>query len=538
MKSGSTRGLGGTMARIPYALRTIKWAGVQGLTLLLCFGSGVLLDHVQHLGPSIVVLTTVLGMSLGRTQRSGGVRERLFTLAMLPLTAIACTEVGRLFVEHPNVADALFTAALGGSIWMRRLGHWGARLGTLIALPFIALLVTPVPVLPGAAPGVGRSMLWSAVAAVIAFCWVWAVQEAARRVGFLASPTLPRQRAEASATRRTESSPTRGTAPGRRISASSRLALQMTLSLALAFVIGREAFGPHWTWIVLTAFIVNSGNRGRGDVVYKAALRVCGAAVGTVVATLVGSLFPPRDNTAIVVILIVLVLGGWLRTFNYAYWAGSVTSVLSLLQGYFGEGHPGLIGERLLQIALGGVLAAAIAWLVLPIKSEAVVRRRVADCLEALTEILRAFLHDPAALDRHHRAFTDQLLQLELIAPATAAHRRIHRLRGIEFAHPADALDALAGCAEPVRLIAHAAIQDPDILGDPQVAGLVKAVVGNVVGARRFVGRREQARYRPVPPSIPEQQTSAAREALSALHRIDGSARVVCEVYRPRVPPA
>jgi hypothetical protein len=502
------------MALKSYALRSIRPSVVQAVTLLLCFGSGALLDHVQHLGPSIVVLTTVLGMTLGRTQRHGGTRQRLIALATLPVVSIACNEVGRLFIEHPNVADALFTAALGLSIWIRRFGGWASRLGTLIALPFIALLVTPVPVLPGEAPSVGRSMLWSAVAAVIAFCWVWVTQEVARRIGYV------------------EAEPVHASVPASksnaRIPASTRMAVQMTLSLALAFVIGRSVFSTHWTWIVVTAFIVNSGNRGRGDVVYKCLLRIAGAVSGTVIATLVAGLFPPHDNTAIVLILIVLAVGSWLRTINYAYWAGCVTSVLSLLQGYFGESHVGLIGERLLQIVLGGALAVAIAWFVLPVKSSQVLRRRIADSLAALTDALHAAQHTPAEFAEQAARFSGGLKLLEQVSPSITAHRRLHRLRGLEKAHPADAVDALRACAEPMSELAAQSRRHPEAFAEPAVAGLLRAVLGNVVGARRFLGGREGARYRE-PREL--RAEGEAERALSALYEIDDAARVVCGVF-------
>jgi len=502
------------MASKSYALRSIRPSFVQAVTLLLCFGSGALLDHVQHLGPSIVVLTTVLGMTLGRTQRHGGTRQRLVSLATLPVVSVACNEVGRLFIEHPNVADALFTAALGLSIWIRRFGGRASRLGTLIALPFIALLVTPVPVLPGESPSVGRSMLWSAVAAVIAFCWVWVTQEVAQRIGYV----------EAEPERAT----TQANKSNARIPASTRMAVQMTLSLALAFVIGRSLFPTHWTWIVVTAFIVNSGNRGRGDVVYKCLLRIAGAAVGTVMATLVAGLFPPRDNTAIVIILVVLAVGSWLRTINYAYWAGCVTSVLSLLQGYFGEGHVGLIGERLLQIVLGGALAVAIAWFVLPVKSSQVLRRRIADSLAALTDALHAAQQTPAEFAAHATRFTGTLAQLAQVAPTTTAHRRLHQLRGLEKPHPADAVDALRACEEPMSVLAEQAERSPETFAQPAVAGLLRAVLGNVVGARRFLGGREGARYRE-----PRELSAEgdAERALSALYEIDDAARIVCGVF-------
>ena len=497
--------------------------------MLLCFASGLLLDHLQHLGPSIVVLPTALGMTIGRTQRSGGTRDRLVSLVTLPAVSIACTEVGRLFVQQPNLADALFTAALGLSIWIRRFGGWASRLGTLIALPFIALFITPVPVLPGGSPSagqpsVGHSMLWSAVAAALAFCWVWATREAAERIGYL--PPLPE------APKQPAARPSKGGIP-----ASTRMAIQMVLSLAIAFAIGRALFTPHWTWIVLTAFIVNSGNRGRGDVVHKCLLRIAGAAAGTVVATLVSGLFAPGDNTAVIIILAVIIVGSWLRTISYAYWAGCVTSVLSLLQGYFGEGHVGLIGERLLQILIGGALAVAIAWFVLPVKGTQLLRRRIADTLAALTDALHAAQHAPGVPNEpgtpgtpgefaaQHQRFGEGLAQLKLSAPAFAAHRRLNRMRRIEGVHPADAVDALLACAGPMSVLARQAKQGPETFAEPAVAGLLKAVLGNVVGARRYLGAREGARYRE-PAAVPEDTP-----AVPALYRIDEAARVICQLY-------
>ena len=472
------------MPSISYAVRNIRPAVVQAVTLLLCFASGVLLDSLQHLGPTIVVLTTVLGMTLARTQRRRGVRNRLFALVTLPVISIACTEVARLFVQHPNVADALFTAAIGSSIWMRRFGGMATRLGTLIALPFIALLVTPVPVLPGQSSSIARSMLWSAVAAVVAYGWVWAIQALAERIRFIEAP-----KQEPEEPRRANAKPTNG------IPASTRMAVQMTLSLALAFVIGRAVFDPHWTWIVLTAFIVNSGNRGRGDVVHKFLLRIAGAGLGTIVATLVSGLLPARDNTAIVIILVVLVVGGWLRTISYAYWAGCVTSVLSLMQGYFGESHVGLIGERLLQIALGGALAVAIAWFVLPVKSSQVLGKRVKACMGALRDARQAAQDAPEEFARHQRRFAEYLAQLELVAPSFYAHRRLQKLRGLEDKHPADAVDALRACAEPLKVIASRESEDA-VTSAVREIGLSMRVVGEVYGAHRDQAAKSPARAR------------------------------------------
>ena len=450
------------MTLASYALRNIRPALLQAAVVLVCFGSGLALDHFEQLGPDIVVLTVVLGMSLGRTQRHRGIGPRLQTLATLPLISVACTEIGRLFVEHPNVADALFTVGLTLSIWLRRFGPVGQRLGTLMALPFIALLVAPVPVLPtdiaAGMPSEGRSMLWSAVAAVIAFGWVWFFQELGQRVGLIEAVPA--------------TAGTAGTTPPRtssaRMQASTRMATQMGLSLGLAFLIGRGVYAPHWTWIVLTVFVVNSGNRGRGDVAYKCLQRIFGACVGTVVATVLAGTFAPRDAMAVVAILLVLVVGGRLRTISYAYWAGCVTSVLSLLQGYFGETRIGLLGERLEQILIGGVLAVVVSWFVLPVKSTSVLRRRLADALFALgafTEAFRATPRDPTQLRARHAAFLGALKELGKVAPTFYGLRRLSALpmvgltqRGRRARERVEtavaAIEAVRACAPPVRALA------------------------------------------------------------------------------------
>ncbi len=495
-----------------YVVRSIPPAIIQAVGVLLCFGSGLLLDHFFLPGPAIVILTLVLGLTLGRSQRRTGTRERLVGLVTLPFVAVACSEIGRLFLHHPTVADTLFTLGLGLAVWLRRFGPWGTRIGTLVSLPFVAVLVTPVPPVPGALPSQGRAMLWSAVASVIAFLWVWAAQAVAARLGFPAA-------APASAAKSTPRL-------GSRILTSDRMAVQMTLSLALAFVIGRTVFPTHWTWIVVTAFVVNSANRGRGDVAYKSAMRVVGASTGTVAATLLTGLFPPRDNTAVAIILVVLILGNWLRTISYTYWAACVTSVLSLLQGYFGENEVVLIGERLLQIVLGGALSAAIAWFILPVKSRQVLRRRLADVLAPLTDALVAAQRAPGEFARHQRSFEEGLLALEQVAPTFKAHRRVQRLRlrGAVVGHPADAIDAVGGCVQPLAVLAAEADQCPETFAEPAVAGLLKSVTGNVVGARRFIGRRPEARYRPL--------AAVAEDGavIAALSLIDEHMRVICDL--------
>jgi uncharacterized membrane protein YccC len=203
--------------------------------------------------------------------------------------------------------------------------------------------------------------------------------------------------------------------------------------------------------LVITAYIVGSGNRGRGDVVYKSVLRLTGAAAGTVAATLLAGLFPAGDKTSIVIIFVVLAVAGWLRTINYAYWAAGMTSILALLSGYFGVSGTALLRERLAGVALGAVIGVLAAWFVLPVKTTDVVRRRIAATLPVLGDYLRAARRSPHELEHHHRRVEHVLRQLEQVAPAVRAHRRLPpALRGPD-PHVADTIDGLLLLRPPIR---------------------------------------------------------------------------------------
>jgi hypothetical protein len=395
--------------------------------VLATFGSAVLIEHLAHLHTDVVILAVVLAITLGRRTSGHSPKARLVSLLLLPAACIATTQVGSLLVHHPNVGDALFVIGVSGAIWLRRFGPAYARAGTLISLPFIALLITPVPALPGSGHS---SQLWAAVIAFVALSWVNLAQWLDRRLQ-----------------RRTPAAQLEPLSPGRPspkwLPASTKMAAQMAVALAAAFAVGRWLYPEHWSWLVITAYIVGSGNRGRGDVVYKSVQRLVGAAVGTVAATLVAGLYPAGDKTSIVIIFVVLAVASWLRTINYAYWAAGMTSVLALLNGYFGQSGTELLRERLAGVALGAVIGVLAAWFVLPIKTTDVVRRRIADVLPVLGDYLRALRRSPDQLEHHHQRVEHVLGQLEQVAPAVRAHRRLPAaLRGPD-PHVADTIDGL-----------------------------------------------------------------------------------------------
>jgi len=211
----------------------------------------------------------------------------------------------------------------------------------------------------------------------------------------------------------------------------TRMALQMLVALALAFAIGMFAFPQHWSWVVLTAFIVCSGAVGRGDAIYKGLLRVGGAVGGTLIAAVLSRIAVPNGTVNAVIIFVVLFFGIWLRTINYAYWAACATLIFALLQGSQGADPGPLFAVRVLCIVIGALCAIGATWFVYPIRTELLVRRRVADARAALRDVVRGT--GDHNLEHH-------LAQLERVALPVRLHRAVFGARG-DTPHPATLID-------------------------------------------------------------------------------------------------
>jgi len=380
--------------------------------------------------PGPGVLAVVLSLSFARSHLDRDLRGRLEAAVALPLVGLTAVGAGMLLHRAPWIGAAAFVLGMFVSIWLRRFGPMAGRMGSLIALPFVAILTTPYipphhlsPAMIPAAP---------VIVGLLALAWVATLQAAARRIGLL--PQLRKQPVV------TPEPPPPETARGPR--ASTRMAIQMAAALSIAFVVGYLFFPQRWAWIVLTAFIVNSGNRGRLDVAYKSVLRVLGAAAGTVIALTVTVHIGAHDSFTVACMLAAVFLGLWLRPMAYAWWALFVTIALALLQGFNGTNGDSLLWTRLEEILIGALIGVLCAWLVYPVRSTGVLRRRIANALAALSDALSA-----APSERQTTTFIATLDQVEQVAPPFRASRRaLQRLRPN---HPADWIDTLLACRIP-----------------------------------------------------------------------------------------
>jgi hypothetical protein len=380
-------------------------------------------------GPGPGVLAVVLCLSLSRSQLDRDRSGRVEAAIVLPIVGLGAVGVGMLLHRLPWLGALIFVAGMFLSIWLRRFGPMARRVGSLIALPFVVLLT--VPYIPPTPHNPIPVALLPAIIALLALLWVSAVHSLARRVRFLPAVREPERPVSASTV-----------GSSLRPIASTRMAIQMAVALAISFVIGYIYFAERWSWIVLTAFIVASGNRGRLDVAYKSLLRVLGAATGTLVALTLGIHVGYHDTTSVVLIFVAIFLGVWLRPLGYAWWALFVTLALALLQGFAGSSVQDILWPRLEEIVLGALIGVACAWFVLPVRSTSAVRRRIADALLNLSHAL-----DPANPARKPDDFVAGVAAVNQMAPAFRASRLVTRyFRAIQ---PADWVDTLVACTDP-----------------------------------------------------------------------------------------
>ena len=496
-----------------------RFAVVSTAGMLASFGTAVLVANHFDQKVDLVILAIALAVTLARTEHTRASPSIVLTAGVLAAAAAAASGVGELMARDNAWGDVLFTLVMGCSIWVRRWGRGWSKAGAVTALPFVAALVMPFP-----RAGGWQGAAWSAGIAVMVVGWVTAVLWTAYRIGVLTKPaTVPRPPAAAAGAASASGTATTTAAPAatpaatpagtpaatsartavgrRRVSATTRMAVQMSAALGSAFVVGRHFDADHWAWPVLTAFIVCSGNQGRADVVHKGLLRAAGAAAGTAAATGLADQFPPGDKISVVIIFAVLGVATWLRPANYAYWAACLTAAVALMYGYFGQSGEGLLPQRLEGILIGAVLGISASWFILPVRATDVVRKRTAALLAATGALLSSARDAAPAVRKQHAAdVVAGVAALNHLAGPLRLHRALEPWRPAAR-WPADVIDATAPCSTAARTVVRQSIAHPAAVIEPSVEALSAVALANIAAVRTSLGPRPAANPRPLLPS-------------------------------------
>ncbi len=388
--------------RLPYEIRNIpdpRRAVVTIVSTLATFGSALILQRATGQSVSLDILAVVLSLSLSRVPGNHGWRRGVVTVAMVPIIGICAVSMGQLLLQHFVVGAAILTAAISASFFLRQF-PWGfAQAGRLLLLPVTAILVVPAIGFTGGANG----RWWDAAVALIALTWVTVTNGIAIWIGL-----VPPRRASVPVQSTAQSTKTSWLRSGQ-----TRMALQLAVSLTIAFLIGRNFFPTHWNWTVLTAIIVCGSGPSRGEVAVKGVTRLIGATVGTFIAGALASGLPGHHDSTVAIIFGILFVGSWWRETHYAVWAACATCVMALLTSYFGTFGGSVLGTRLLAILIGAACSIAVCSVVYPISTEQMVRRRRGNALAALQDLTRSLAMPDADLQaaQHHLDLRVQELQ-------------------------------------------------------------------------------------------------------------------------------
>lgn len=394
-------------------------------------GAGVSMD--------LAVLAVVIAVTVGETPAVSAGRRLLPLIGGFAATAVLGWAL-HLLPSGIWFFSGLAVVSVGATL-VTGLGRWGRTAGRVLIRAVSALVFFPAPLAANLSGHPGLILLTVAVALT---------------AGFLAGFLGPREEA-----------PETG-------AAGSSMALARSGQQAAAFLL-TLVLVPLWIpselpWAFITAFVVSVSTRTRLELAVKSVTRLLGASAGALVGIATMGLIPGLGPWLPVPLLAVLVAGAYLRQFSYAWWAATVTLLLTVLYALIDPRVPVPILPRLGGIVLGAAAAVIVAFVLVPLRSRRVLRGLLGRAFAALDEVL-VRVADGSEMAPAWAEFDRQLNVFEKAARAAGLRRFPASW------HPVTAW--LSGITA-VRADAQAVVQAA-VPGEPRPwAGLVRKILGAV----------------------------------------------------------
>jgi hypothetical protein len=390
--------------------------------------------HLARLNESALMIDGQLGMPNAiREGTAEAVRHALFD-AELAAGALAGAVQQMATLDHSPPAD--LTARVEAALSAVRSDHWDAAEATARTLeaetsPHTAALAMVTTDEPALTPQLLGHRIAAAMLALSAARRSWsAALDPAHVVGDslpqdtsdfepaveLVGGNLPGSAKTASAM--TDQDGQRLLA---RMSLTTRQAIQVAVASGLAIVAGDALSGQRYYWAVLAAFIAFTGTATVAETVTKAFNRTVGTTIGLAAAIPVVVLTGASVPWVLTVVLTSIFFGFYLLQVSYAVMIFFITLVVGELYAVLGMFSADLMLLRLEETAVGGAIGGAVALMVLPIRTQAVVATSRHDLLAELQTLLADLARwlrtpdHPAALAGHARALDAQLHQMQTI---------------------------------------------------------------------------------------------------------------------------
>ncbi|TAN24787.1 MAG: FUSC family protein [Actinomycetota bacterium] len=177
-----------------------------------------------------------------------------------------------------------------------------------------------------------------------------------------------------------------------------RSAIQITIATAAATWIGYFVDPQRYYWASLSAFLCFIGVNNAGEQVRKGLYRFLGTVLGVAIGSALAKAFGLNSTLDAITVLVAMFFGVYLSKVNYSFLAMGVTVAISMVFLQLSELSNSLLLERILETAVGALLASITALFILPLSPRRVIataRARFLDHLQQLLTMAVTYLKDP-----------------------------------------------------------------------------------------------------------------------------------------------
>ncbi|NSC25236.1 FUSC family protein [Streptomyces albus subsp. chlorinus] len=415
-----------------------------GLAVTVCALSGLPLPATVAGG--LVALLALF------TVADGTVRGQAVTTALFPVAGFPVLTLAAVLHGLPLARDAAFLAVVFGGVYARRWGPRGNALGIFAFMEFFAAQFLHTG--PAQLPQTFAAGLLALAAAALTRFVLWPLERGA--------------------------GPQPALAPvgGRGLRhPTTRQAFQALFACGFALAAGQALSLDRWYWAVGAAWWIFVNTSSRGETLVRGFRRVLGTVTGLAAGVLValpthGAVVPTAAVVAVCVFGIFFT-----APLSYSWMMFFVTLMVGMLYGLLGVLHPGLLGLRLEETAVGALGAALGVALVLPVTTHAATEvwiRRAVHCVHACARDAARRLAGEEGADPEPRIAELELLLgrvrlsvAPLVHPLSPLRARKARARRV--------LELLDDCARQVRGLAEAAA-DPVASHDARLTAACERV--------------------------------------------------------------
>jgi Fusaric acid resistance protein-like len=261
-------------------------------------------------------------------------------------------------------------------------------------------------------------------------------------------------------------------APPEGLRPTTRQAIQVAVAASLAIVAGDLVSPARWYWAVIAAFVIFAGTNSWGETLTKGWQRLLGTLLGVPCGVLVATLLAGDKTAALAGIFVCVFCAFYFMAVTYSLMTFWITTMLALLYGLLGQFSFGVLMLRIEETALGAVIGATVAIVVLPTHTRAAIRddtRTLLASLSALIDVSTATMFgedDSVSPSEQARQLDRDLQQFRITAkPLLAGVAGLGGRRSIRLA-----LRIFAACDQYGRSLARSSEQYRGPVGSQALA--------------------------------------------------------------------